>query len=134
LWNRATATRNVVQAIAYATDKKDSKQVNFQNILRRIGFSIKLKPYIQRCDGSTKGDWDVGIALDMLELAKKVDIIVLASGDGDFAFAVDKITESHNTEVEVYGVKALTAHSLIKAATRFIPIEGEYLLPIQATW
>ncbi|MBT4790274.1 MAG: NYN domain-containing protein, partial [Halobacteriovoraceae bacterium] len=48
-------------AFAYAIDRGDQKQLQFQNILRGIGFNIKLKPYISRQDGSAKGDWDVGI-------------------------------------------------------------------------
>ena len=83
-WQTATANRNVVKAIAYAIDKGDEKQIKFQNILKNIGFEIKLKPYIQRSDGSSKGDWDVGITIDVLDYAQHSDIIVLASGDGDF--------------------------------------------------
>jgi len=77
-WEQATSGRSIVKAIAYATDKGDRKQIDFQQILRRIGFEIKLTPFLQRRDGSVKGDWDVGIALDMIEYAKRVDTIVLA--------------------------------------------------------
>ena len=66
----ATSGRSIVKAIAYATDKGDRKQIDFQQILRRIGFEIKLTPFLQRRDGSAKGDWDVGIALDMVEYAQ----------------------------------------------------------------
>ena len=48
-----------------------------------IGFEVKLKPFIQKADGSAKGDWDVGIALDAIEYAKDAAVVVLASGDGD---------------------------------------------------
>ena len=57
-WAQATANRIVVGAFAYAIDKGDKKQQGFQNILRHIGFEVKLKPYIQRSDGSAKGDWE----------------------------------------------------------------------------
>ena len=66
-WAKATEDRVVVNAFAYAVDRGDEKQKQFQNILRAIGFEVKLKPYIQRADGSSKGDWDVGIAVDMME-------------------------------------------------------------------
>ena len=76
-WAEASANRNVVKAIAYAIDRGDEKQRQFQNILRGIGFEVKLKPYIQRKDGSAKGDWDVGITLDVMEYSleslQKVD-------------------------------------------------------------
>jgi len=128
-WKQATEGREVVAAFAYAIDRGDPKQMRFQEILRSIGFEVKLKPFIQRRDGSAKGDWDVGITLDMIECARDVDIAVLASGDGDFDLVALKLREAHETQVEVYGAKKLTAASLIQAATKFIPIEGALLLP-----
>jgi len=93
-WAAATHGRRVVKATAFAIDRGDDKQRQFQNILRAIGFEVKLKPFIQRHDGSAKGDWDVGIALDMMEYAPLADVVVLASGDGDFDLLVAKIRES----------------------------------------
>ena len=127
-WEQVTAGREVVRAFAYAIDRTDAKQIRFQQILKSIGFEVKLKPFIQRSDGSAKGDWDVGITLDMIEPAEEVDVAVLASGDGDFDLVVRKLRDAHGVEVEVYGVKKLTAETLIQAATRFNPIEGHLLL------
>ncbi len=129
-WDRATSNREVVKAIAYAIDRGDEKQKQFQNILRGIGFEVKLKPYIQRSDGSAKGDWDIGITLDMMEYAKESNVVVLASGDGDFDLLIDKIRHDFGVSVEVYGVPKLTAGSLIKSASKFVPIEGDLLLQI----
>ena len=127
-WDQVTAGREVVRAFAYAIDRKDQKQIQFQQILGSIGFEVKLKPFIQRSDGSAKGDWDVGITLDMIEFANEVDVAVLVSGDGDFDLAVKKLRDAHGVEVEVYGVRKLTAATLIQAATRFVPIEQHLLL------
>ncbi|MGE5456858.1 MAG: NYN domain-containing protein [Methanococcaceae archaeon] len=127
--NEVTRERQLVKAIAYAIDKGDEKQIKFQNILRNIGLDIKLKPYIQRNDGSRKGDWDVGITIDILDYVKHSDVIVLASGDGDFDLLVDKIRKDYDVAVEVYGVQDLTAFSLIDNATKFVPIQGALLLP-----
>lgn len=77
-WKKVTANRQVVKAIAYAIDRGDEKQRQFQNILRAIGFEVKLKPLIQRVDGTAKGNWDIGITLDAMEYAKESDIVVLA--------------------------------------------------------
>ncbi len=126
--------RELVTALAYATDRGDNKQTGFQNILRGIGFSVKLIPFIQRQDGSAKGDWDVGIALDMMEWAKQVDVIVLASGDGDFAKVVESVIQKYQVEVDVYGVPDLTAASLKNAASRYLPVKGKLLLPIPKSW
>ena len=127
-WAEATKDRKLLNATAYAIDRGDEKQRQFQNILKAIGFYVRLKPYIQRSDGSAKGDWDVGIALDAMDFAENSDVIVLVSGDGDFDLLVQKIKEKYNSTVEVYGVEALTATSLIKAADRFIPIEPRLLM------
>lgn len=127
-WTQATANREVVAAFAYAIDKRDTKQLSFQQILRNIGFEVKLKPYIQRSDGSAKGDWDVGITLDVIEYAAKCDVIILLSGDGDFDLLLNKVSSKYAAISEVYGVPTLTAPSLINAANRFIAIDGELLL------
>ena len=84
LWQRVSAGGEIVSAADYAIDRDDPGQRKFQSALRNIGFKVKLKPYIQRRDGSAKGDWDVGITIDILEAANDADIVVLLSGDGDF--------------------------------------------------
>ncbi len=127
-WAMATKGRQLVNAYAYAIHRADEKQIQFQNILRAIGFTVKLKPYIQRSDGSAKGDWDVGITLDVMEGAEQSDVIVLASGDGDFAMLLERARERHQVSSEVYGVASLTAQSLIQSADKFIAIENDLLL------
>lgn len=128
LWARITAGREVVAANAYAVDRGDEKQRQFQNILRAIGFTVKLKPFIQRADGSAKGDWDVGITIDVMEQAAHVDVVVLASGDGDFAILAEHIRARHGCRVEVYGVELLTAAALARSADCFVPIDDSLLL------
>jgi uncharacterized LabA/DUF88 family protein len=127
-WKRLSAEGEIVSATAYATDKGDDKQIKFQDALRHIGFQVKLKPYIQRKDGSAKGDWDVGITIDVLEKAASVDTVVLLSGDGDFDLLLKKVIKDENARAEVYGVSALTAKSLREAASVFHPIGEDLLL------
>lgn len=128
LWRRVAELGDIVRATAYAIDRNDAGQRKFQNALRHIGFDVRLKPFIQRRDGSAKGDWDVGIAIDVLEAATDVDIVVLLSGDGDFDLLLDRVRESHGVETHVYGVAALTAGSLVHAASMFHPIDAALLL------
>jgi len=127
-WNSVIMGRKVFAANAYAIAPNSGKQASFQTILSDIGFNVKLKPYIQRRDGSAKGDWDVGITLDMLELAEQVDTIVLASGDGDFDLALQKVHHRYDVTTEVYGVRQLTAASLIDSAQKFVPIDDDLLM------
>ncbi|MES9951877.1 MAG: NYN domain-containing protein [Candidatus Thiodiazotropha sp. 6PLUC2] len=127
-WKQVSSSREVINAIAYTCDKGDQKQKQFQNILKAIGFEVKLKPYIQRSDGSAKCDWDVGITVDAMEYAEESDIVVLASGDGDFDLLAKRLVAAYGCFVEVYGVPQLTAASLINSASNYIPIEGSLLL------
>lgn len=128
LWEKVSATGQIVTAYAYAIDRGDEGQKKFQSALRNIGFTVKLKPYVQRADGSAKGDWDVGITIDMLEVAPTVDKVVLLSGDGDFDLLIDKIGHELGVRTEVYGVEKLTANALIYAADRFHAINEPLLL------
>ncbi len=128
LMKRIRTEGEIVSATAYAIHRNDEKQLMFQNALKQMGFTVKLKPYIQRSDGSAKGDWDVGIAIDVLEAAKDVDTVVLLSGDGDFDLLLQKINKDYAVSTEVYGVPALTANSLIEAASIYHPIDEDLLL------
>ncbi|AWF83366.1 nuclease [Microbulbifer sp. A4B17] len=127
-WREVTDGREIVKAMAYAIDRGDRKQYEFQNILRSIGFEVKLKPFTQRSDGSAKGDWDVGITIDAMEYSSLVDTVVLVSGDGDFDILAHKLRLDRGKKVEVYGVPELTAGALINAASKFTPIEDRLLL------
>ncbi|GMR21152.1 MAG: NYN domain-containing protein [Gammaproteobacteria bacterium] len=128
LWQRISSEGEIVSATAYATHRNDDKQLKFQDALKHIGFTVKLKPYIQRRDGSAKGDWDVGITIDVMETAKDVDTVVLLSGDGDFDLLLEKIKQDYAVSAEVYGVPALTADSLINTASIYHRIEEDLLL------
>ena len=127
-WNRATQSRHIVAAKAYAIDRNDPKQQDFQSRLREIGFKVCLKPFISRKDGSSKGDWDVGITIDLMDFSSLVDVVVLVSGDGDFDLALRKISSKFDVKTEVYGVQNLTAKSLISSADHFFPIDNDLLM------
>jgi uncharacterized LabA/DUF88 family protein len=127
-WAEATGDRELLGAYAYATDRGDAKQMQFQNILHAIGFTVKLKPVLKRRDGSTKADWDIGIALDIYEAAAECDTVILLTGDGDFGLLLNRIKKRFNTDCEVYGVPSLTSDLLTKEASKFFPINERLLL------
>jgi len=127
-WQQLSSAGEIVSATAYATHRGDDRQLRFQDMLKRIGFTVKLKPYIQRSDGSAKGDWDVGITLDVVDTAKTVDTVVLVSGDGDFDLLLQKIRKDNGVNTVLYGVPALTARSLIDSAGSWHPIGEDLLL------
>ena len=127
-WQEISEQGDIVLANAYAIQRSDDQQHKFQKALKHIGFNVKLKPYIQRRDGSAKGDWDVGITIDIMEAAMDVDTIILLSGDGDFDLLLTHISSKHGVHTQVYGVSALTANSLINAADVYHCIEDNLLM------
>jgi len=128
IWKKISAQGIITTANAYAIHRGDDQQLKFQNALKQIGFNVKLKPYIQRSDGSAKGDWDVGITIDVMSIAPTVDTVILLSGDGDFDLLLERIKKDYKVSAEVYGVPSLTANSLIDSASIYHPITEEFLL------
>lgn len=130
-WKTLSQQGCIHAAYAYAIHRGDDQQLRFQQALKAIGFTVKCKPYIQRQDGSAKGDWDVGITIDVMATAakKEVDTIVLLSGDGDFDLLLERVKLDYGMAVEVYGVPELTAKSLIDSASTFHPITPTMLMP-----
>ena len=125
---RAAQRGDIVVANAYAIDRGDPKQLKFQEALRHMGFTVKLKPFITRKDGTAKGDWDVGITIDVLDAAPAADVVILLSGDGDFAILMRKIRDDLGVRAEVYGVPELTSQSLVEAASLFHRIDESLLM------
>jgi uncharacterized LabA/DUF88 family protein len=128
LWADLSEQGTITHAYAYAIDRGIDSQIKFQDALRSIGFEVKLKPFIQRRDGSAKGDWDVGITIDVMEASPEVDQVVLLSGDGDFAILLEKIRNKYKVKTKVYGVEFLTANGLIQSCDEFVNIEKDMLL------
>lgn len=128
LWQKLSLEGEITSALAYAIHRGDNQQLKFQDALKHIGFTVKLKPYIQRSDGSAKGDWDVGITIDVMQIAPTVDTVILLSGDGDFDLLLKKIRNDYGVSTEVYGVPSLTASSLIDSTDIYHPIKDNLLI------
>lgn len=110
--------RVLVRALAYIVQTPDIDQSGFLNILDSIGFEIKSKALRLRADGTAKGDWDMGLAIDTISMAERLDVIVLVSGDGDFVDLVNML-KSRGVIVEVVSFPSTTAEDLKSAATTY---------------
>ncbi len=118
--------RRLIKAIAYIIENPEIDQSAFVSLLSHHSFEVRSKPLIQRADGSQKGDWDMEIALDILEFIDRVDVVALVSGDGDFV-SLAKLVKSKGPRVEVYGFPQNTAIDLKEVADEFFPIKGELM-------
>jgi len=114
----AVAGRSLIRAIAYVIAIEGVDQSGFFDVLRRLGFEIRAKPARLLPDGSRKADWDMGIAMDTIALAEKLDVIVLVSGDGDFVDLV-RFLQARGVRVEVMAFRATTAAMLKEAADQY---------------
>lgn len=118
--------RKLIRAIAYVVKKSDVDQSSFTDALERLGYEIKSKDLRLRPDGTAKGDWDMGIAIDTIAIAPKLDTVVLVSGDGDFAPLLEML-KAHGCRVEVVSFRKSTSVELIEAATKYTAIEESLL-------
>lgn len=119
LLKKASQNRKVIRAIAYAIESSTPDEGNFFELLESIGFEVKKKPLKVYYGGAKKGDWDMGIAIDAMKLAEKLDVVCLITGDGDFKDLVNHL-KANGVRVEVMGFDESTAKELKDAATNFI--------------
>lgn len=132
LLREITGTRQLVRALAYIVQKPDVNQSGFHEALSRFGYELKIKELKIRPDpdgrGGTvaKGSWDVGMTIDALMMAPKLDTVVLVTGDGDYVPLIDTL-KCHGCRVEVVSFERSTAGELIKAADQYIPIQESWI-------
>ena len=119
--------RRLIRAIAYVVQSPDVDQSNFISMLQQKSYEVKIKDLRQRSDGSAKGDWDMGMAIDIMRFVDKLDVVVLVSGDGDFVPLVD-LVKTLGPRVEVISFTYNTARDLVNSADEHIPIEDALLL------
>ena len=131
LLERVAAGRPIVRAIAYVICSPETDATNFLTALRQMGFEVKSKPLKVRPDGSVKGDWDMGIALDALAIGQKVDTVCLVSGDSDFADLVTAL-KAKGVRVESYGVRGSFAEELQRVSDAAFYIDEYLLRPMPA--
>ena len=118
----AVGDRNLVRAMAYVVTTESGEEKNFFEAMERMGIEIKTKDLQIFVGGAKKADWDVGLAVDAVRLAPKLDAIVLASGDGDFVPLVEYVKNHTGTQVEVISFGKSTSGKLKEVADSFIDL------------
>ena len=121
--------RRLIRAIAYVVQSPEVDQSGFITMLQQKNYQVKRKDLRLRSDGSAKGDWDMGMAIDVISLVDKLDVVVLVSGDGDFVSLVN-LVKTIGPKVEIFSFQHNTARDLIQAADDYYPIEEGLLLRI----
>lgn len=118
--------RRLVRSIAYVIDREGVDQIGFLDHLRYCGFEVRKREVIERIDGSRKAEWELGIAMDMLRIADKVDAIVCVSGNGVFADIAPMI-QAKGVKFECCAFRESMSDLLIKAVDQYHLLSEEHL-------
>lgn len=130
--NEATRSRQLIRAIAYVIRADVKDEENFFDALKKLGYEVREKDLQVFYGGAKKGDWDIGIAMDTIELAPKLDVIVIVSGDGDFIPLVQHLKHALGCYVEVMAFGKSSSQKLIEEADNFIDMDRNpklFLIP-----
>lgn len=115
----AVGDRILVRAIAYVISTESGDEAAFFDALTKIGIETKVKGLQVFSDGAKKADWDVGLAIDAVKLAPKLDTVVLATGDGDFVPLIEYLDLNMGCQVEVISFGKSSSSKLKEAAHAF---------------
>lgn len=115
--------RSLVRAIAYVIRADVEPESNFFDALQKQGYEVKAKDLQVFFGGAKKGDWDVGIAMDVMRTAAKLDTIVLVSGDGDFKDLLEHV-KSLGCRAEVIAFGKTASSRLIEEADRYVDLDN----------
>ena len=118
----ALASRSLIRAIAYVITTESGDEKAFFEALTKAGIETKTKNLQIFAGGAKKADWDIGMAIDAVAMAQKLDTIVLATGDGDFVPVVEYLRYTYGCQVEVIAFGKSASGQLREAADDFIDI------------
>jgi uncharacterized protein (TIGR00288 family) len=127
----AVGGRKLIRAICYVAKSKTGEEAAFFEALENLGFELKIKEVQVFATGTKKANWDVGLTVDAIKLANKLDAIVLVTGDGDFAPLVLYLKEGQGCFVEIMAFLETTSGKLLEIVDDFTDLgdsKNGYLL------
>lgn len=123
--------RRLVRAMAYVISTESGEESAFFDALTKMGIETKTKDLQIFSSGAKKADWDVGMAIDAVKLAPKLDAVILVTGDGDFVPLVQYLQVSEGCQVEAVSFGKSTSGKLVEAVDHFMDLDlspNKYLL------
>lgn len=119
----AVGERKLIRAFSYAITTEEGTELDFFDALEKQGIETRSKDLQIFAGGSKKGDWDVGMAIDAVRLAHKLDAVVLVTGDGDFVPLVDYLQQSAGCQVEAMTFGKSASQKLIDSVDEFFDLD-----------
>ena len=124
LLSEAGKGRKLVRAFAYAIESDTPGDESFFELLEEFGYEVKKKELKVYYGGAKKGDWDMGIAIDAMKMASKLDVVCLVTGDGDFTALVEHL-KANGVKVEIIAFSESASQKLIKSANGFVDMSDD---------
>lgn len=121
----AVGDRQLVRAFIYVIRTETGEEKAFVEALEKGGYEIKEKGLQIFAGGMKKADWDVGMAMDAVRLADKIDVAVLVTGDGDFVPLIEYLSVSKGLKVEVISFGRSTSAKLKEEADVYVDLESD---------
>lgn len=119
----SVAKRKLVRAFAYVIEGDVKGEKEFFQAITDIGYEVRSKPLQVFQGGAKKGDWDVGLSIDVVRSLPLLDVVVLISGDGDYVDLLD-YCRGHGRRTEVLAFKQTASNKLIEVADEFIDLSA----------
>lgn len=127
----AVGERSLIRAVAYVITTEGGDEKAFFEALTKMGIETKTKDLQIFGSGAKKADWDVGMAIDAVKLAPKLDSVILLTGDGDFAPLVEYLKVNEGCQVEVVSFGKSTSTKLREVVDDFFDLDenvSKYLI------
>lgn len=123
--DHAVAGRVLIRALAYVITSDSGEESAFFDALTKMGIETKTKDLQVFAGGAKKADWDVGLAIDVVAAASKLDTIIIISGDGDFVPLVEYVKVAYGCQVEVVSFGRSSSQKLVDSADDFIDLDED---------
>ncbi|MDP2593120.1 MAG: NYN domain-containing protein [bacterium] len=115
--------RALIRAIAYGIRTETGEEKAFFEALVKHGIEAKIKDLQIFAGGAKKADWDVGLAVDAIKMAPKLDTVIILSGDGDFVPLVEYLQMNEGCLVEVVSFGKSTSQKLKETVDDFVDLD-----------
>ncbi len=123
--NRAVSGRKLIRAFAYVVRTESGEESAFLEALENLGLQVRSKDLQVFAGGSKKADWDVGLAVDAISVAPKMDTIVIVSGDGDFVPLVEYLKMHDGCQVEAISFGKSSSSRLKEIVDKFYDLDDD---------
>ena len=119
----AVAGRQLIRAVAYVITTETGEEKSFLDALEKAGIETVAKPLQIFYGGAKKADWDVGMAVDAIKMAPKLDTVIIGSGDGDFVPLVEYLKMNEGCQVEAFSFGKSSSGRLKETVDHFLDLD-----------